>query len=177
MTSNGQVSQNMVTEFVPTTGSWSTLNVYSQNPPHRTDFCMAANDDGSKVVVFGGKLDNGAYARDLWVLDSEPRISTTCTVAGTTFVSWGGSNGQQTVDGTAILYDLSSNQYISSYTPPPTYVNIARSISGLGSNDRNGRGGPQHSSIYSPYYDVDVDGGRPELPSEEKYISVVQSQT
>ncbi|KAF9567711.1 hypothetical protein EC968_003170 [Mortierella alpina] len=133
-TSTGQISADLVTEFIPSTGSWTTLNIYNQNPPHRTDFCMVANDDGSKVVVFGGRLDNGGYAKDLWVLDVatltwtqgpswvEPRISTTCTVAGSMFIAWGGSNGLRTVDGTAILYDLDQGQYVSAYVPPPSYA-------------------------------------------------------
>ncbi|KAF9349404.1 hypothetical protein BGX26_012287 [Mortierella sp. AD094] len=141
---NGQTSQDLVTEFVPSTG-----------------------DDGSKVVVFGGRLDNGGYAKDLWILDvstltwtqglswSEARVSTTCTIAGTTFISWGGSNGQRTVDGNAILFDLNSGQYISSYTPPPTYVNIAQGNNGISNTDGNSPEGSQHGPDYDPYHNSD----------------------
>ncbi|KAF9986204.1 hypothetical protein BGZ75_002084 [Mortierella antarctica] len=151
----GQISADLVTEFIPSTGSWTTLNIHSQNPPHRTDFCMVANDDGSKVVVFGGRLDNGGYAKDLWVLDVatltwtqgpswvEPRMSTTCTVAGSMFIAWGGSNGLWTVDGTAILYDLDHGQYVSAYVPPPSY---ASSNGGEGVQSRSPAGNPDHAN-------------------------------
>ncbi|KAG0022441.1 hypothetical protein BGZ81_008542 [Podila clonocystis] len=119
-------SQNLVTEFVPSTGAWSNLIANNPNPSHRSEFCMAANDDGTKVVVFGGRLDSTLYARDIWILDvpnmiwtqgpslSEPRASAACVLAGNTFIAWGGSNGQRTVDSTPILYDLSTNHYTMS---------------------------------------------------------------
>ncbi|ORZ10921.1 hypothetical protein BCR41DRAFT_387713 [Lobosporangium transversale] len=134
---NNQSSQNVISEFTPSNGGWLTLNTSGQSPPHRVDHCMAASDDSSKVVVFGGRFDNGTFARDLWILDVssltwtqgdpwfEPRTATTCTVAGSIFLAWGGNNGQRTVDGTIVLYDLNSGQYISSYTPPSYYANGA----------------------------------------------------
>ncbi|CAO3566265.1 unnamed protein product [Mortierella alpina] len=164
--SSGQISADLVTEFIPSTGAWTTLNIYNQNPPHRTDFCMVANDDGTKVVVFGGRLDNGGYAKDLWVLDVatltwsqgpswvEPRVSTTCTVAGSTFIAWGGSNGLRTVDGTAILYDLDQGQYISAYVPPPSY---ASSNGGEGVQSGNPASHPDHAN-----------GGDAELAVDER---------
>ncbi|KAI8356548.1 hypothetical protein B0O80DRAFT_28609 [Mortierella sp. GBAus27b] len=124
---------------------------------------MAANDDGTKVVVFGGRLDNGMYARDLWVLDvpnlqwtqgpswMEPRISAACTVAGSTFVSWGGSNGQRTVDSTVILYDLNRGQYITSYTPPPEFA--TNNIKGFNGNGADRKGSQYDSDANGPFSD------------------------
>ncbi|KAF9311832.1 hypothetical protein BG003_006917 [Podila horticola] len=154
-------SQNLVTEFVPSTGAWSNLIANNPNPSHRSEFCMAANDDGTKVVVFGGRLDSSTYARDIWILDipnmvwtqgpslSEPRASAACVLAGNTFIAWGGSNGQRTVDGTPILYDINTNQYIISYAPPPGYTTNADVFGNNGNtntnnnnnNNNNGRNG------------------------------------
>ncbi|KAF9431622.1 hypothetical protein BGZ76_011920 [Entomortierella beljakovae] len=172
-----QQSQNLITEYMPSTGSWSTLYTNNQNPPHRTEYCMATNDDGTKIVVFGGKLDNG-YARDIWILDiasltwtqgpswTEPRVSSTCTIAGSTFISWGGSNGQRTIS-SIILFDLNSGQYVSSYTPPTTYVDIAQggSINMGNDGNRGDRGGSPHDHNYDPYYNLG--GLRPDLAGEQ----------
>ncbi|KAF9300810.1 hypothetical protein BGZ74_007458 [Mortierella antarctica] len=161
-------SQNLITEFVPSTGAWSNFIPNNSNPSHRSEFCMAANDDGTKVVVFGGRLDSSSYARDIWVLDipnklwtqgpslSEPRASSACVVAGNTFIAWGGSNGQRTVDGTPILYDLNTNQYIISYAPPPGYTTSADVFGNSGNtnsnnnNNNNNRSGGRISSSSMP---------------------------
>ncbi|KAG0326350.1 hypothetical protein BGZ99_009702 [Dissophora globulifera] len=42
-TSGGQPSMDQITEFIPSTGAWSTLTTYNQNPPHRADFCMVSS--------------------------------------------------------------------------------------------------------------------------------------
>ncbi|KAG0089174.1 hypothetical protein BGZ92_005172 [Podila epicladia] len=142
-------SQNLITEFVPSTGGWSNFIPKNSNPSHRSEFCMAANDDGTKIVVFGGRLDSSTYARDIWILDipsalwtqgpllSEPRASSACVLAGNTFIAWGGSNGQRTVDGTPILYDLNTNQYIISYAPTPGYATSAGVFGNNGNTNSN----------------------------------------
>jgi len=119
---------------------------------------LQLDDDGTKVVVFGGRLDSNSYARDIWILDipsllwtqgpslSEPRASATCVLAGNTFIAWGGSNGQRTVDGTPILYDLNTNQFVISYTPPSGYAsntdvfgNISNNKNSNDNSNRSGR--------------------------------------
>ncbi|KFH63612.1 hypothetical protein MVEG_10306 [Podila verticillata NRRL 6337] len=153
-------SQNLITEFVPSTGAWSNLIANNPNPAHRTEFCMTANDDGTKVVVFGGRLDSTSYARDIWVLDipsmlwtqgpslSEPRASAACVLAGNTFIAWGGSNGQHTVDGKPILYDVNTNQYVGSYTPPSSYASNAN-VFGNNPNNKNGNDNNRSGRINS----------------------------
>lgn len=66
-------------------------------------------------------------------------MSSTCTIAGSMFIAWGGSNGLRTVDGTAILYDLDQGQYVSAYAPPPSY---ASSNGGQGVQSGNPTGNP-----------------------------------
>ncbi|KAG0050476.1 Multiple epidermal growth factor-like domains protein 8 [Gryganskiella cystojenkinii] len=147
---NGQSSQNLISEFVPSSGMWSTFTAINSNPPHRIDHCMAVTDDGTKVIVFGGRLDNGNYASDLWILDvttftwsqgpswTEPRASLTCTSAGSFFIAWGGTNGQRTASGAIILFDLNQLQFVSSYAPPASYIDINNKGIGSTNNDING---------------------------------------
>ncbi|KAG0050475.1 hypothetical protein BGZ83_004716 [Gryganskiella cystojenkinii] len=54
---DGIKSPGEITEFVPATKSWSFLTFKGPSayrPPHRVNLCIVANDDGTKVVVFGG---------------------------------------------------------------------------------------------------------------------------
>ncbi|GJJ74545.1 hypothetical protein EMPS_06903 [Entomortierella parvispora] len=134
---NGITSPGDITEFVSATQTWSTLS-FSGNPgvsrpPHRVNLCMVANDDGTKVVVFGGVLDNSIWATDIWVLDVQtllwtmgpvnqlPRQNPVCAIAGNTFVAWGGFDPTDSI-GTTVLYDIGLNQMVSSYTPSASYV-------------------------------------------------------
>lgn len=123
---------------------------------------LQLDDDGTKVVVFGGRLDSTSYARDIWILDipsmlwtqgpslSEPRASAACVLAGNTFIAWGGSNGQRTVDGTPILYDLNTNQYVISYTPPSSYASntnvFGNNPNNKNTNDNSNRSGRINSN-------------------------------
>ncbi|KAF9423338.1 hypothetical protein BGZ94_008327, partial [Podila epigama] len=124
-------------------------------------------DDGTKVVVFGGRIDSNTFARDIWILDVpsllwtqgpsmyEPRVSMACVVAGNTFIGWGGSNGARTVDGAPILFDLNTNQYIRSYIPPTSYtfqVDVfGNSRNGDNNNGRNTGGWNSNNSYNRPH--------------------------
>lgn len=81
---------------------------------------------------------------------SEPRASAACVLAGNTFIAWGGSNGQRTVDGTPILYDLSTNQYVISYTPPSSYASntdvLGNNPNNKNTNDNSNRSGRINSN-------------------------------
>ncbi|KAG0071652.1 hypothetical protein BGZ89_009929 [Linnemannia elongata] len=51
-----QPGTNVVTAFKPATMSFFTLNASGTAPPSRAYHCMAANEDGSKVLIYGGRL-------------------------------------------------------------------------------------------------------------------------
>ncbi|KAF9355470.1 hypothetical protein BGX34_010463 [Mortierella sp. NVP85] len=132
--SNGQINSGpgVLTEFVPSTGSWSKLTTTNAGPFHRSNLCMAASENGTKIMIFGGLLDSKAVAGDIWVLDvptltwrrgpdsNVKRSMNACTIVDNTFISWGGYDGVQTADSSAILFDIPSMTFITEYSPPVT---------------------------------------------------------
>ncbi|KAF9343708.1 hypothetical protein BGX26_005326 [Mortierella sp. AD094] len=141
---SGTLNASQITQFVPSTNTWSTLTVKNAGPPAVASFCMAIAEDGSKLVVFGGKLaaTPNIWTGDLYVLDlntllwkqgqgySSHRTFAGCTVVGnSTFVAWGGYDESQTVSSSAIIYDLGSNTYLSRYTPPGSPTNLPSTVS------------------------------------------------
>ncbi|KAF9566865.1 hypothetical protein EC968_003565 [Mortierella alpina] len=123
-------------QYTPRTNTWATLITKGTAPSGRADFCMEIADDGSKLVVFGGRAFAGTTFTtngDLFVLDlstltwiqgptyASPRTYPACTIVGSTFIAWGGQDNVATVTKAAILYDLGTNQYITRFTPivPP----------------------------------------------------------
>ncbi|KAF9957090.1 hypothetical protein BGZ70_009622 [Mortierella alpina] len=125
-------SPGVWTEFVPGNRTWNTLNFTNVAPSHRILSCIAASEDGSKVVVFSGLQDQRAIGRDIWILDVARMTWTqgplhpqgicmnACTIVNNTFISWGGYNriGTGTANGSAILYDIAASRYITNYEPP-----------------------------------------------------------
>ncbi|KAK3821030.1 MAG: hypothetical protein J3Q66DRAFT_437970 [Benniella sp.] len=132
--SNDQINSGpgVLTEFVPSTGSWSKLTTTNAGPSHRSNLCMAASENGTTIMIFGGLLDSKAVAGDTWVLDiptltwkrgpdsNVRRSMNACTIVNNTFISWGGYDGVQTADSSAILFDIPSMTFITEYSPPVT---------------------------------------------------------
>ncbi|KAF9399674.1 hypothetical protein BGZ94_005667 [Podila epigama] len=93
--------------------------------------CMAVSDDGSKMVVFGGRRKKAPF--DMWLLNDiyildlktnvwtkgrnypKARLYSACTLINDLFISWGGSDESTTVSNTAIVYDIKRNKYLSQY--------------------------------------------------------------
>ncbi|KAG0377367.1 hypothetical protein BGX24_006256 [Mortierella sp. AD032] len=142
-------SQNAVSELVTGTMAWDKLPmkmpdtpIFSQSavrtaPFIRCGHCMAANEDGTKIVIYGGYFGNETVANDLWVLDvvastwtrgrSGPKLSrATCTIAGDQFLLWGGTAMEYSVvpSKKVLIYNLTSSKYITQYTPPPFYKDL-----------------------------------------------------
>ncbi|KAG0057823.1 hypothetical protein BGZ83_000010 [Gryganskiella cystojenkinii] len=139
-------------------------------PAMRADLCMAINDDGTKIVIFGGTLSsNLSYANDIFIIDLLTmtwrqgtsglyRAYASCTMAGNQLIVWGGvDQAKRMVDNTILLYDIDHNAWGTSYTPPLSYVEIAKNqtnqIPGgtAGSNNESGgsSGGPNTGSSSS----------------------------
>ncbi|KAK3813722.1 MAG: hypothetical protein J3R72DRAFT_60974 [Linnemannia gamsii] len=87
-------------------GSWGALTTTGEGPGARTDMCMAISEDGTKLVVFGGRwfdTFNQGILGHLFILDlttmvwtraqdyATPRTYAACTIADDTFISWGGN--------------------------------------------------------------------------------------
>ncbi|OAQ22402.1 hypothetical protein K457DRAFT_131306 [Linnemannia elongata AG-77] len=127
---------NSVTEFVPSSNTWQIVPTTGTPPSLRGTHCMAANDDGTRVIVYGGKLYGAANITtgDIYVLNTvtgawtagkpgSPRIYTTFTIAGDQFLVWGGVTTNNTIPPVDIqIYSISNDNWITSYTPPASYL-------------------------------------------------------
>ncbi|KAF9429328.1 kelch domain-containing protein 3 [Entomortierella beljakovae] len=126
---------NVVTEYIPSTEIWQTLNTKGTPPPMRADHCMTSNEDGSIVVIYGGRIGgSGKFLNDLYILDTGTmtwkmgapgviRAYVSCTIAGDQFLAWGGVNEFNIVASSDMLiYSLTNNVWISNYNPPSSYV-------------------------------------------------------
>ncbi|KAF9178090.1 kelch domain-containing protein 3 [Haplosporangium sp. Z 11] len=125
---------NVVSEFVPDTDRWSTLATTGTPPSTRADHCMAANDDGSIVVVYGGRLTSGNFSGEVFILDTvnliwqqgtsdDPRVYTACTIAGDQLLIWGGKDSNNgVVSANVRIYSLSSKSWVSQFDPPSSYL-------------------------------------------------------
>ncbi|KAG0249245.1 Multiple epidermal growth factor-like domains protein 8 [Mortierella polycephala] len=148
---------NVVSEFVPATGA-----ITGTPPSARADHCMAANDDGSIVVVYGGRPISGPYSGEVFILDTvnlvwqqgvpgAPRLYTTCTIAGDQLLIWGGKDSNDLVASAIVLiYSLSSKSWVTQFVPPSSYV-AARASESSGTSPNpttsNGSAGtPSHPS-------------------------------
>ncbi|KAF9090167.1 hypothetical protein BGX27_002323 [Mortierella sp. AM989] len=124
-------SPNSVTIYTPHTNTWSTLPTTGTPPSGRSDMCLAISEDGSKLVVFGGRIITKPFyqtiSSELFILDLntkvwtlakdhlKPRIYSICTIYNGIFISWGGSDATASVSEPAILYDLNRNRYVDKY--------------------------------------------------------------
>ncbi|KAG0032559.1 hypothetical protein BGZ81_010607 [Podila clonocystis] len=138
---------NIITEYVPSTSTWQTMVTSGIAPAMRADHCMASNDDGTRVVIYGGRSADLTVTNDLFVLDtvtqmwsqgpSGPyRIYAACTIAGDLLVVWGGLDQTlNKVDMDMLVYNLTSKLWQSEYTPPASYV-TARQADTAGPDSR-----------------------------------------
>ncbi|KAF9340779.1 hypothetical protein BGZ91_000263 [Linnemannia elongata] len=130
------VGGNVVTELVTATQTWSTLTTSGPAPPMRADHCVTTNEDGTMMVVFGGRpTDPGPngqkvpYLGDVYILNTisltwtqgnpgEPRIYAACTISNSQLIVWGGSDSNDLVaPAQALIYNLTSASWISNFTP------------------------------------------------------------
>ncbi|KAI1303946.1 hypothetical protein EDD11_005262 [Mortierella claussenii] len=127
---------NTITEFVPPS-SWTTMMTKGTSPTMRADHCMTANDDGSMVVIYGGRPLGGLpYSGEVFILDTTsqtwkqgvsgpPRVYTTCTIAGDQLLLWGGQGvGDVVAPAAVLIYSLTNNVWMTNYTPPSSYVAV-----------------------------------------------------
>ncbi|KAG0309384.1 Multiple epidermal growth factor-like domains protein 8 [Dissophora globulifera] len=124
------LTANVVTEFVPYSGAWSTMTTMGTPPPMRADHCMATNEDGSKVVIYGGRLSSSStFLSDMYILDvatrtwsqgtSGPtRVYTVCTMVGNQLLIWGGSDApQRDVSADVLIYNIDLKAWVTNFTP------------------------------------------------------------
>ncbi|KAF9920663.1 hypothetical protein FBU30_009480 [Linnemannia zychae] len=134
---------NVVTQLDLTSKQFSTLNARpvpgGSAPAIRADHCLAISEDGSKLVVYGGRTSftNPGLTGDLYILDTntlewtqgatgEARSYTACTIAGNQLIVWGGKTAspaqgapEPITTQALLIYDMNRNQWVTNYTPPP----------------------------------------------------------
>ncbi|KAG0096909.1 Acyl-CoA-binding domain-containing protein 5 [Podila epicladia] len=133
------MSSNLYT-FSPASNTWSVPQPQGVVPTPRCSHCFVPAFNGTKMVLFGGWGDYSrtiAYS-DIYILDLETwtwtkgpdvgasaiygRGMSACAVSGDLFVSWGGGVGTAAIvaqNTTTLLYNLTSQQWVSRYEPPP----------------------------------------------------------
>ncbi|KAF9208718.1 hypothetical protein CPC16_011232 [Podila verticillata] len=131
--SSGDNAPSGVTTYTPSTSTWASLVTTGPAPSGRSDMCLAVSDDGTKLIVHGGRTRsqfNQWLSGEIFILDLntnkwtqgrsyvKPRLNPVCTLINGTFISWGGSDDGQNVGNQAIVYDLQRNKYLSKYMGP-----------------------------------------------------------
>ncbi|KAF9969291.1 hypothetical protein BGZ73_008398 [Actinomortierella ambigua] len=129
-------------EYDPSKQQWKTFVTTGSIPPDRADHCMAANEDGSKVVVFGGS-DMDTFMADIYILDvasakwtkgpdaPKSRIRMACAIYKNQLIVVGGSEERRREsmhDSTPVIFNLNSNHWSQHYSVD-------------GSDDESGGGG------------------------------------
>ncbi|KAG0289820.1 Acyl-CoA-binding domain-containing protein 5 [Linnemannia gamsii] len=126
----------MVSEFKPDTQTWGTMVTTGTTPTMRADHCIVPNEDGTKVVVYGGRLENNTVIGDISILDTAtqtwtagaigpPRMYAACAVAGDQLIIWGGKAADDLPPpNDLIIYNIVTRTWVSQYTPPASYRDL-----------------------------------------------------
>ncbi|KAF9912095.1 Leucine-zipper-like transcriptional regulator 1 [Linnemannia zychae] len=126
---------NDVLEYDVSSKSWKTMETSGDVPPARLDHCMAASEDGSKIVLFGGTVDGNVYFNTIYILDvksgkwkqGQPaptaRTRMACAFHSWQFIAWGGSSGaarSTMLTYVPVVYDLNSDKWVDKYDASQT---------------------------------------------------------
>ncbi|KAG0081082.1 hypothetical protein BGZ92_000362 [Podila epicladia] len=132
-----------ISEYSPQTEGWTVWKTKGDGPSLRTDHCLATNEDGSIVVVYGGRIPKSnpndpatEFTGSLHVLNvttetwtqeqsTSSRLYVTCVIIGDQFIVWGGSNGSITYLGPPTIYSLTQKKWVESYTAPAYMKSLA----------------------------------------------------
>ncbi|KAK3834278.1 MAG: hypothetical protein JOS17DRAFT_788927 [Linnemannia elongata] len=157
-------AKTYVTEYIIATNSWGIFATTGSLPTSRADHCMTINEDGSKIIVFGGRIPyentttTTTFTGTLYILDvatatwtegtaSDPRLYMACTIVGDQFIAWGGFDGVNTIDGLPIIYSLTTGNWINTYTAPAYYANRTQSGGSSPSSPPNPSSGQDSSKL------------------------------
>ncbi|KAG0258531.1 hypothetical protein BG011_003239 [Mortierella polycephala] len=130
----GYEAQTYITEYEFATGRWLNFDTNGDLPMPRADHCMAASEDGSTVVVFGGRVPPDNFTGTFHILDvssqtwrrgpdSGFRLYMACIIVGNQFLAWGGYDGTNSISGPPIVFDFGRDQWVNTYTAPEYYLN------------------------------------------------------
>ncbi|KAG0218753.1 hypothetical protein BGX33_006129 [Mortierella sp. NVP41] len=129
--------ESSLTRLEVSTMKWTTLVTSgSVRPTPRADNCLVANDDGTRLFIYGGRLANNKVSGDLFILDTTTmqwsqgttkfaRMYAVCTVAGDHLLVWGGSEIDSVVAAPEVLiYNWKSDTWQDSYVPNEAYQSL-----------------------------------------------------
>ncbi|KAF9350053.1 hypothetical protein BGX34_001431 [Mortierella sp. NVP85] len=148
------LASNVVNMYTPSTDSWSHLTTKGTGPSSRSDMCVSIcriihsimkQTISSEIFVLDLNTMTWTRGRDY----SKPRTYSVCTIVNGNFLSWGGTDDQQTVSDPVIIYDLKRNKYLSKYmgTDPDSDYDPS-----LGPQKDQGRPGSGSGSTTPNYY-------------------------
>ncbi|KAF9899488.1 hypothetical protein EC991_008799 [Linnemannia zychae] len=149
-------TDNVLTEFDPATNIMSTVAASGPSPPMRADHCMASNDDGTLIVIYGGRIQGRTYGNDIYVYNvvthtwqaGPPgmfRLYSACTIAGNQLLVWGGlDENTMVVDSTVLVFNLDSMTWTDHYNarvanarlPQPSGGTTVPASGDINSNDK-----------------------------------------
>ncbi|KAF9110589.1 hypothetical protein BGX27_006143 [Mortierella sp. AM989] len=123
----------LVREYSLDSSAWFHHTTTGQLPTPRVDNCVAASEDGSTVIVYGGKVAAG-YTSTLYILDvltntwtqgpdGSVRAFMACIIVGDQFLVWGGFDGKNTHTGPPEVFKMATHQWVNGYTAPSYYTN------------------------------------------------------
>ncbi|KAG0042936.1 hypothetical protein BGZ83_012013 [Gryganskiella cystojenkinii] len=149
------IGLDSIPEYNPATSAWTSMTTSGDIPTRRLDHCAAANDDGTKIILFGGSLDSNTFFNTIYILDiatgkwtqgkPAPQFRTrmACTFNQHQFIAWGGSSGDDRstmLEPSVAVYDVDYDQWSLDYSsvtptaPPPP-------VPSSGGNDNGSSGG------------------------------------
>ncbi|KAK3833246.1 MAG: hypothetical protein J3R72DRAFT_453364 [Linnemannia gamsii] len=127
-------NENAVSALNTATKAWSTLITKGPGPPQRAEHCTAADDDGIRMVVYGGRYTGLPVTGHMYILNTltgewtngtagPSRINAACTIAGDQFLIWGGQDGNGMLGTGEVMsiYNLVTNKWVTNYVPPASY--------------------------------------------------------
>ncbi|KAG0373164.1 hypothetical protein BGX24_012054 [Mortierella sp. AD032] len=130
-------------------GDWTTLPTTGTSPGDVSSHCMVPAYNGTRMVVFGGSNINEVSTSNIFFLDLRTMVWTAgtpadqkyarcnmaCTVNGDNLIVWGGDSNRIVLDGTPLIYNMKSNQWVTQYTPyvPPNNDGGSSATPGSGS--------------------------------------------
>ncbi|KAF9545550.1 hypothetical protein EC957_010859 [Mortierella hygrophila] len=138
------VFSDRLVEYNPTQKNWTIIETKGGSPGKIARHCMVPAEEGRKMIVFGGSTGTGAtivpqggiYILDIpsWTwsqgtsVDSSGfRAAMACSVAADNFIAWGGTDGNNTLS-SMIIYNLSSEQWTTQFSPSEQNPNAAGSV-------------------------------------------------
>ncbi|KAK3812442.1 MAG: hypothetical protein J3R72DRAFT_480723 [Linnemannia gamsii] len=130
----GKTNISSFFEYTPSTSQWKVLRKPTTGfvPPFRSESCTQSAYNGTKIILFGGRISmtiEGSSVGNLYILDvtsmtwtegpsADARSLMACSVSGDNFLVWGGykfASKASAVPTTPLIYDMKTGQWTTKY--------------------------------------------------------------